>query len=131
MSKKLIAAENRLVLALNANAPAETVDLLKQRVIDAGGDPNSVVPAHAGDVTVPSNPLPMPMTEQDKAIVQMLSELSRRQRAVDELKEEQRQVEADLVEIQEELEEAERELREFVRRESRRGHPASEPLDAA
>lgn len=121
-TKKLIAAENRLVLALSAAAPAATIDLLRRRVAEAGGDPDSVIPAHAGDVTVP----PMP-----EGLMQMLSELRARQKKVDELKAEQRQVEADLVEIQEELFAAERELREFVRVESRRRHPVTEPRPAA
>lgn len=61
----------------------------------------------------------------------MLGELRARQQKVNDLKAEQKQVQADLAEIQEELDAAEHELREFVERESRRGHPNSEPLDAA
>lgn len=130
-TKKLAHAESRLAMALSAAAPAETIDLLRQRVEQAGGDPNTVIPAHAGDVTPPSNPLPMPLSEQDIGIIAMLGELRARQQKVDELKQEFEQVQADLVEIQEELDAAEHELAQFVERESRRGHRASEPLDAA
>ncbi|MDO3055616.1 Uncharacterised protein [Mycobacteroides abscessus subsp. massiliense] len=130
-TKKLADAEKRLVLALDAGAPAATIDLLRRRVTEAGGDPNTVISESQGDVTRPSNPLPTPLTQKDMAIVAMLGELNRRQQAVDELRAEQKQVQADLEEIDAELDAAEHELRTFVERESRRGHANSEPLDAA
>lgn len=130
-TKKLAHAESRLVLALDAAAPQPTIDLLRQRVVEAGGDPNAVIDANAGDVTPPSNPLALPLSEQDKDIIRMVEELRRRRQKVQELKDEQVQVQADLVEIQDELDAAEHELAQFVERESRRGHRASEPLDAA
>lgn len=131
MSQKLIHAQQRLMLALDAGAPAATIDLLRRRVREAGGDPNAVIDADQGDVTRPSNPLSLPMTEQDIAIVTMLRELNRRQQKVNDLRAEQKQVQSDLEEIDAELDAAEHELRTFVERESRRGHPITEPLDAA
>lgn len=130
-TKKLAEAEKRLELALDANAPAAAIDLLRLRVEQAGGNPNSVVPADAGDVTRPSNPLALPLSEQDIAIIRMQRELQRRMKVVADLKAEQAQVEADLLEIQEELDQAEAELDEFTQREMNRRDTASEPLDAA
>lgn len=131
MTKKLMHAQQRLEMALSATAPIETIDLLRRRVTEAGGDPNSVISVNAGDVTPPSNPLPTPLTQKDKGIIAMLGELNRRQQTVNDLRAEQRQVEADLVEIQEELVEAEHELDAFVEKAMNRRDTASEPLDAA
>jgi phosphoglycerate-specific signal transduction histidine kinase len=131
MSKKLLHAESRLVLALDAAAPTETIDLLRRRVQEAGGDPNSVIPVNAGDVTPPSNPLPRPLTEQDRDIIRMVGELRRRRQKVQELRAEQKQVEADLVEIEGELAEAEAELGAFVEKAMNRRQNVTEPLDAA
>lgn len=130
-TKKLAQAESRLVLALDAAAPQPTIDLLRKRVEQAGGDLNTVIPADQGDVTPPSNPLPTPLTQKDKDIIAMVSELRRRRQKVADLKEEQRQVEADLVEIQEELAVAEAELGAFMEKAMNRRDTNSEPLDAA
>lgn len=42
-TKALLAAEKRLDMALDAGASAENIAILRRRVTEAGGDPNSVV----------------------------------------------------------------------------------------
>lgn len=80
-TRKLASAELRLRMALAANAPAETIELLRRRVELAGGNPDTVIDPQAGDVTQPepqSITLTEPISPQDAELVKV-SELVQRQ----------------------------------------------------